>query len=218
MMITWTFLLLHCTPSDDNCTNHFTPNQVARMHCYLDLVYQNWLTELQPAPIPLAPIVTDQSPDSVSIYWLPPIRGPLYQGYACMVFFIYLRYIVQMFGFFRYGKDRWTDKVFIVRYVTIWLMQCRINEGLHLPWVKTMPAMCCLYTRSSRRVIDNLHASSVPPWIHCFSEPHTPGRAWVCWDKRCIRWLLVNKFKVLPQMDYKTDLHEIISCCVHSKN
>ncbi|KAF3858509.1 hypothetical protein F7725_011710 [Dissostichus mawsoni] len=27
--------------TDDNCTNHFTPNQVARMHCYLDLVYQN---------------------------------------------------------------------------------------------------------------------------------------------------------------------------------
>uniref|UniRef100_A0A8C9ZJF3 Pappalysin 2 n=1 Tax=Sander lucioperca TaxID=283035 RepID=A0A8C9ZJF3_SANLU len=63
--------------TDDNCTNHFTPNQVARMHCYLDLVYQKWLMDQQPAPIPLAPIVTDQSPDSVSIYWLPPLRGPL---------------------------------------------------------------------------------------------------------------------------------------------
>uniref|UniRef100_A0A3B4FZG4 Pappalysin 2 n=1 Tax=Pundamilia nyererei TaxID=303518 RepID=A0A3B4FZG4_9CICH len=61
--------------TDDNCTNHFTPNQVARMHCYLDLVYQKWLMDPQPAPIPLAPIVTDQSTDSVSIYWLPPIRG-----------------------------------------------------------------------------------------------------------------------------------------------
>eukprot|EP00064_Thunnus_orientalis_P002454 superscaffoldBa00000181_g2461 len=66
--------------TDDNCTNHFTPNQVARMHCYLDLFYQNWLMERQPTPIPLAPIVTDQSPDSVSIYWLPPVRGPLYQS------------------------------------------------------------------------------------------------------------------------------------------
>ncbi|XP_031143549.1 pappalysin-2 [Sander lucioperca] len=66
--------------TDDNCTNHFTPNQVARMHCYLDLVYQKWLMDQQPAPIPLAPIVTDQSPDSVSIYWLPPLRGPLYQS------------------------------------------------------------------------------------------------------------------------------------------
>ncbi|XP_023117394.2 pappalysin-2 [Amphiprion ocellaris] len=66
--------------TDDNCTNHFTPNQVARMHCYLDLVYQKWMMDLQPAPIPLAPIVTDQSTDSVSIYWLPPIRGALYQS------------------------------------------------------------------------------------------------------------------------------------------
>lgn len=79
-MITWAFSF-HCTTSDDNCTNHFTPNQVARMHCYLDLVYQKWLMDRQPAPIPLAPIVTDQSPDSVSIYWLPPIRGPLYERY-----------------------------------------------------------------------------------------------------------------------------------------
>lgn len=83
MMVTMTFPL-HCTPSDDNCTNHFTPNQVARMHCYLDLVYQNWLSEEQLAPIPLAPIVTDQSPDSVSIYWLPPMRGAFYQRYDCM--------------------------------------------------------------------------------------------------------------------------------------
>ncbi|XP_041847930.1 pappalysin-2 [Melanotaenia boesemani] len=66
--------------TDDNCTNHFTPNQVARMHCYLDLVYQKWLMDRQPAPIPLAPIVTDQSTDSVSIYWLPPLRGQLYQS------------------------------------------------------------------------------------------------------------------------------------------
>nr|XP_046265023.1 pappalysin-2 [Scatophagus argus] len=66
--------------TDDNCTNHFTPNQVARMHCYLDLVYQKWLTDRKPAPIPMAPILTDQSPDSVSIYWLPPTWGPLYQS------------------------------------------------------------------------------------------------------------------------------------------
>uniref|UniRef100_A0A672GNP6 Pappalysin 2 n=1 Tax=Salarias fasciatus TaxID=181472 RepID=A0A672GNP6_SALFA len=70
--------------TDDNCTDHFTPNQVARMHCYLDLVYQKWLTEQKPVPVPLAPIVTDQSPDSVTIYWLPPLRGPLYQRYDCI--------------------------------------------------------------------------------------------------------------------------------------
>uniref|UniRef100_A0A667XQM6 Pappalysin 2 n=1 Tax=Myripristis murdjan TaxID=586833 RepID=A0A667XQM6_9TELE len=73
--------------TDDNCTNHFTPNQVARMHCYVDLVYQNWLTDSQPAPIPLAPIVTSQSSDSVSIYWLPPVRGPLHPRYDVWLFF-----------------------------------------------------------------------------------------------------------------------------------
>lgn len=67
--------------SDDNCTNQFTPNQVARMHCYLDLVYQKWLTDRQPASISLAPIVTGQSLNSVSLYWLPPMRGALYQRY-----------------------------------------------------------------------------------------------------------------------------------------
>ncbi|XP_013859906.1 pappalysin-2 [Austrofundulus limnaeus] len=66
--------------TDDNCTNKFTPNQVARMHCYLDLVYQKWLMDRLPTPIPLAPIVTDQRANSVSLYWLPPMRGPLIQS------------------------------------------------------------------------------------------------------------------------------------------
>uniref|UniRef100_A0A3Q2YZ81 Pappalysin 2 n=1 Tax=Hippocampus comes TaxID=109280 RepID=A0A3Q2YZ81_HIPCM len=63
--------------TDDNCTDHFTPNQVARMHCYLDLVYPNWLLERLPVTVPLPAMVTDQSPDSVSIYWLAPLTGPL---------------------------------------------------------------------------------------------------------------------------------------------
>ncbi|KAL2097842.1 hypothetical protein ACEWY4_007049 [Coilia grayii] len=65
--------------TDDNCTNHFTPNQVARMHCYVDLVYQSWVQDQKPAPIPLAPMVVGQTGDSVSIHWLSPISGPLYQ-------------------------------------------------------------------------------------------------------------------------------------------
>ncbi|XP_063074989.1 pappalysin-2 isoform X2 [Engraulis encrasicolus] len=65
--------------TDDNCTNHFTPNQVARMHCYVDLVYQSWVQERKPAPIPLAPMVVGQTGDSVSVHWLSPISGPLYQ-------------------------------------------------------------------------------------------------------------------------------------------
>ncbi|TNM97688.1 hypothetical protein fugu_013934 [Takifugu bimaculatus] len=68
--------------TDDNCTDHFTPNQVARMHCYLDLVYQTWMADWHPASIPLAPVVIGHKLDSVSIHWLPPIRGPLYQSSA----------------------------------------------------------------------------------------------------------------------------------------
>lgn len=96
MLIPWVFFSFHCTTSDDNCTNHFTPNQVARMHCYLDLVYQKWLTDRQPAPIPLAPIVTDQSPNSVSIYWLPSIRGPLYQRYSGFLILLIIEFLKEI--------------------------------------------------------------------------------------------------------------------------
>ncbi|XP_066537403.1 pappalysin-2 [Hoplias malabaricus] len=65
--------------TDDNCTDHFTPHQVARMHCYIDLVYQNWVLDRRPTPVPLAPMVVGQSHDSVSIHWLHPISGPLMQ-------------------------------------------------------------------------------------------------------------------------------------------
>uniref|UniRef100_A0A8C3RKL1 Pappalysin 2 n=1 Tax=Cyanoderma ruficeps TaxID=181631 RepID=A0A8C3RKL1_9PASS len=61
--------------TDDDCTNSFTPNQVARMHCYLDLVYQRWGHSKKPAPIPIPPMVTGQTQDSLSIHWLPPISG-----------------------------------------------------------------------------------------------------------------------------------------------
>uniref|UniRef100_A0A8B9TTT2 Pappalysin 2 n=1 Tax=Anas platyrhynchos TaxID=8839 RepID=A0A8B9TTT2_ANAPL len=64
--------------TDDDCTNTFTPNQVARMHCYLDLVYQRWSQSKKPAPIPIPPMVTGQTQDSLSIYWLPPISGLLW--------------------------------------------------------------------------------------------------------------------------------------------
>ncbi|XP_051556019.1 pappalysin-2-like [Myxocyprinus asiaticus] len=63
--------------TDDDCTNHFTPNQVARMHCYVDLVYKNWVHGRKPTPIPLAPMVVGQDADSVSIHWLHPVSGPL---------------------------------------------------------------------------------------------------------------------------------------------
>uniref|UniRef100_A0A8D0GZS7 Pappalysin 2 n=1 Tax=Sphenodon punctatus TaxID=8508 RepID=A0A8D0GZS7_SPHPU len=65
--------------TDDDCTDSFTPNQVARMHCYLDLVYQQWSQSRKPTPIPIPPIVTGQSPNSLTIHWLPPISGVLYE-------------------------------------------------------------------------------------------------------------------------------------------
>ncbi|KAM6128656.1 pappalysin-2 [Phoenicopterus ruber ruber] len=65
--------------TDDDCTNTFTPNQVARMHCYLDLVYQRWGQSKKPAPIPIPPMVTGQTQDSLSIYWPPPISGVIHE-------------------------------------------------------------------------------------------------------------------------------------------
>ncbi|XP_072544343.1 pappalysin-2 [Salminus brasiliensis] len=65
--------------TDDNCTNQFTPHQVARMHCYVDLTYTNWIQGRKPTPVPLAPMVIGQDADSVSIYWLHPVSGPLMQ-------------------------------------------------------------------------------------------------------------------------------------------
>ncbi|KAM6165289.1 pappalysin-2 [Erethizon dorsatum] len=64
--------------TDDNCTDSFTPNQVARMHCYLDLVYQQWSQSRKPTPIPIPPVVIGQTPKSLTIYWLPPISGVVY--------------------------------------------------------------------------------------------------------------------------------------------
>ncbi|XP_053104585.1 pappalysin-2 isoform X2 [Hemicordylus capensis] len=65
--------------TDDNCTDSFTPNQVARMHCYLDLVYQKWSQGKKPTPIPMPPIVIGQTKDSLTIHWPPPISGVLYE-------------------------------------------------------------------------------------------------------------------------------------------
>ncbi|XP_075689190.1 pappalysin-2 [Rhinoderma darwinii] len=65
--------------TDDDCANSFTPNQVARMHCYLDLKYQGWTRFHKPSPVPLAPIVIKQGPDFLTIQWLPPISGELYE-------------------------------------------------------------------------------------------------------------------------------------------
>ncbi|XP_042612734.1 pappalysin-1-like isoform X1 [Cyprinus carpio] len=61
--------------ADDDCTDSFTLNQVARMHCYLDLIYQSWRPGSKPAPVPLTPRVTAQDQDSVTLEWFPALTG-----------------------------------------------------------------------------------------------------------------------------------------------
>uniref|UniRef100_UPI00398EDE05 pappalysin-1-like isoform X1 n=1 Tax=Pristiophorus japonicus TaxID=55135 RepID=UPI00398EDE05 len=65
--------------ADDDCTNSFSPNQVARMHCYLDLVYQSWQPPTKPPPIPVAPEIIHQTAGSVILHWLRPINGQFYE-------------------------------------------------------------------------------------------------------------------------------------------
>ncbi|XP_044157218.1 pappalysin-2 [Bufo gargarizans] len=65
--------------TDDDCANSFTPNQVARMRCYLDLKYQGWTRLPKPSPVPLAPKVIKQGPDFLTIQWMPPVSGELYE-------------------------------------------------------------------------------------------------------------------------------------------
>ncbi|XP_041955675.1 pregnancy-associated plasma protein A, pappalysin 1b [Alosa sapidissima] len=64
--------------ADDDCTDSFTPNQVARMHCYLDLVYQTWRSDTRPAPVAMAPGLLDESHDSLTLEWFPPITGQFF--------------------------------------------------------------------------------------------------------------------------------------------
>ncbi|KAI7812733.1 pregnancy-associated plasma protein A, pappalysin 1b isoform X1 [Triplophysa rosa] len=61
--------------ADDGCTDSFTLNQVARMHCYLDLIYQSWSPGSKPAPVPLPPCVTAQDQDSLTLEWFPALTG-----------------------------------------------------------------------------------------------------------------------------------------------
>ncbi|XP_023666885.1 pappalysin-1-like isoform X2 [Paramormyrops kingsleyae] len=64
--------------TDDDCTDSFTRNQVARMHCYLDLVYQAWQPASKPPLIPMPPQVVGQDQDSITLEWFPPITGDFY--------------------------------------------------------------------------------------------------------------------------------------------
>ncbi|XP_031133821.1 pregnancy-associated plasma protein A, pappalysin 1a isoform X2 [Sander lucioperca] len=64
--------------ADDACTDSFTLNQVARMHCYLDLIYQTWQPASKPPPVPMSPQVVEQHHNSITLEWFPPISGHFY--------------------------------------------------------------------------------------------------------------------------------------------
>lgn len=66
------------SPADDACTDSFTLNQVARMHCYLDLIYETWQPASKPPPVPMAPQVVEQHHNSITLEWFPPISGHFY--------------------------------------------------------------------------------------------------------------------------------------------
>ncbi|KAF6027397.1 PAPPA [Bugula neritina] len=51
----------------------FTGQQIARMHCYLDLVHSGAVRDNSPSAIPLPPQVTYADSNSVTISWLPPL-------------------------------------------------------------------------------------------------------------------------------------------------
>ncbi len=72
--------------SDDNCTNHFSPNQVARMHCYLDLIYKRWTISQSPSPVPLIPRVRSRFVyvDYVRFKYIPRLcmTGRIQTGYG----------------------------------------------------------------------------------------------------------------------------------------
>eukprot|EP00062_Callorhinchus_milii_P011402 gi/632957379/ref/XP_007894444.1/ PREDICTED: pappalysin-1 [Callorhinchus milii] len=65
--------------ADDDCTNSFTPNQVARMHCYLDLIFQSWQPPKKPPPIPVAPEIIHQTAGSVLLQWVRPVNKHFYE-------------------------------------------------------------------------------------------------------------------------------------------
>uniref|UniRef100_A0A8B9JH54 Pappalysin-1 n=1 Tax=Astyanax mexicanus TaxID=7994 RepID=A0A8B9JH54_ASTMX len=77
-MLMLTFLYALYLLTDDDCTDSFTLNQVARMHCYLDLVYQTWQPNYKPSIVPMPPHVVHQGQDSITVEWFPPLTGHFY--------------------------------------------------------------------------------------------------------------------------------------------
>ncbi|XP_072015800.1 pappalysin-1-like [Amphiura filiformis] len=66
--------------TDHECTDHFTFQQSARMHCYIDLFYPSWRSDNSPTySIPLKPYIISEKQrlniHELAITWVPPLNG-----------------------------------------------------------------------------------------------------------------------------------------------
>lgn len=76
--------------ADDRCVNQFTPQQAARMHCYVDLKYATWRGE---DPVDVKPVLpyaatlvqrdNHHGSQSVTIAWLPPFGNQAHLSEGC---------------------------------------------------------------------------------------------------------------------------------------
>lgn len=109
--------------ADDDCTDSFTLNQVARMHCYLDLIYQTWQPDYRPPPVPMSPQVVEQGQDSITVEWFPPISGHFYDRWTevpCGLFLqIYVAKYTWAFG--QMQSDIWN--------VVVYKCVCTVGRG-----------------------------------------------------------------------------------------
>ena len=56
------------------CFSEFTQDQVSRMHCYADFMYQAWRADDTPSAIPIAPKVLSYSNNVLKMEWMQSLR------------------------------------------------------------------------------------------------------------------------------------------------
>nr|XP_006817135.1 PREDICTED: pappalysin-1-like [Saccoglossus kowalevskii] len=59
--------------ADNACIDNFTPQQRARMHCYIDLIYKPWQDSKTPSMVPLPPKIISKGEGSISMAWVPSL-------------------------------------------------------------------------------------------------------------------------------------------------
>eukprot|EP00794_Sanderia_malayensis_P010275 gene10275-11330_t len=55
------------------CLSEFTKDQVARMHCYVDMMYQTWIVSSGPSAIAVPPKILSYNDGTLQMEWLRPI-------------------------------------------------------------------------------------------------------------------------------------------------